>query len=111
MDTLRLDHLIRFYSILHDLEDAIGGARTLAGCSGRMQWPGRGVYFFREPGEHRSNMGEGPRVIRVGTHALKTDPGRRFGPVSRNIRASPARAARLHNPGSCAAFGQPPRAD
>jgi predicted transcriptional regulator len=31
----------------------------------------RGVYFFREPGEYRSDTGEGPRVVRVGTHALK----------------------------------------
>jgi hypothetical protein len=36
-----------------------------------MEWPGRGVYFFREPGEHRSDTGEGPRIVRVGTHALK----------------------------------------
>lgn len=43
----------------------------LAGCRGRMQWPARGVYFFHETGENRSDTGEGPRVVRVGTHALK----------------------------------------
>src|SRR6266403_979244 len=42
----RCTDLIRFYSILDELEAAIGGARKLAECSGRMVWPGRGVYFF-----------------------------------------------------------------
>jgi hypothetical protein len=62
--------LIRFYSILDQLDYAIGGARLLSACSGRLDWPKRGVYFFREPEEHRSDTGEGPRIVRVGTHAL-----------------------------------------
>lgn len=53
------------------LEENLAGARTLAGCSGRMDWPGRGVYFFRESGEGRTDTGQGPRIVRVGTHALK----------------------------------------
>src|ERR1700693_4471658 len=68
---MRLEHLITFYAILDDLEQAIGGPRKLAECSGRMNWPTRGVYFFREAGELRSDSGEGPRVVRVGTHALR----------------------------------------
>jgi hypothetical protein len=36
-----------------------------------MRWPTRGVYFFREAGERRTDSGEGPRIVRVGTHALK----------------------------------------
>jgi len=75
MNTQRHEHLVRFYSILDDLEHAIGGARRLADCSGRMGWPDRGVYFFREPGEHRSDTGKGPRIVRVGTHALKAGSG------------------------------------
>jgi hypothetical protein len=51
----RLDYLKRFYSILATLEQSMGGARTLADCSGRMDWPKRGVYFFRETGENRSD--------------------------------------------------------
>lgn len=35
-----------------------------------MNWPSRGVYFFFEQDENRLNTGEGPRVVRVGTHAL-----------------------------------------
>jgi hypothetical protein len=30
----------------------------------------RGVYFFFEPSEGRSDSGGGPRVVRIGTHAL-----------------------------------------
>ncbi|NLF00831.1 MAG: hypothetical protein GX601_07620 [Anaerolineales bacterium] len=41
-----------------------------------MIWPLRGVYFFFEPGEIRTTSGEGARVVRVGTHALKAGSGR-----------------------------------
>jgi len=36
-----------------------------------MGWPRRGVYFFFETGEARTDSGTGLRVVRVGTHALK----------------------------------------
>jgi hypothetical protein len=68
----RIKHLIEFYSILDALQNNLGGTRTLVESSGRMIWPRRGVYFFFEHGEQRSDSGEGPRVVRVGTHALKT---------------------------------------
>lgn len=71
----RHEHLVRFYAILNRLERNIGGARRLADCSGRMNWPKRGVYFFREPGEYRTDTGSGPRIVRVGTHALKAGSG------------------------------------
>lgn len=63
--------LIRFYGLLTKLEDELGGQRRLAQCDGRMDWPDRGVYFFFEKGEARTNSGDDDRVIRVGTHALK----------------------------------------
>ena len=72
MSNERLEDLVRFYLILDRLERNIGGTRTLADCRGRMDWPERGVYFFREPDENRSDTGEGPRIVRVGTHALKS---------------------------------------
>lgn len=68
----RNNHLSRFYSLLDILERNLAGSRTLAGSNGRMPWPARGVYFFREPGELRSDTGSGPRIVRVGTHGLKT---------------------------------------
>lgn len=71
MNDARLEHLKRFYSILGRLEQDLGGAKTLAEGKGRMNWPNRGVYFFREPDEMRSDTGTGPRIVRVGTHALK----------------------------------------
>ena len=30
-----------------------------------------GIYFFRESGERRTDTGDGPTIVRVGTHALK----------------------------------------
>jgi hypothetical protein len=71
----RPEHLVRFYSILDTLERNIGGQRKLADCSGRLAWPARGVYFFRESGEDRTDTGNGPRIVRVGTHALKAGSG------------------------------------
>ena len=67
----RLDHLKRFYGLLSTLEERLTGTRQLSDCSGRMPWPKRSVYFFREPGEVRTDSGNGPRIVRVGTHALK----------------------------------------
>jgi hypothetical protein len=75
MDTERRQHLIRFYATLDRLENNLGGARRLGDCSGRTGWPKRGVYFFRENGERRADTGDGPRIVRVGTHALKVDSG------------------------------------
>jgi hypothetical protein len=64
--------LLRFYSLLKQLAEKMGGPRELGACVGRMNWPRRGVYFFFEDGEFRTGSGVGSRVVRVGTHALKT---------------------------------------
>ena len=42
----------------------------LSQCDARVHWPKRGVYFFFEQGEMRSNSAIKQRVVRVGTHAL-----------------------------------------
>lgn len=67
----RIEDLRKFYAVLALLEEKVGGARTLTSCSGRLSWPQRGVYFFMEPGENRSDSGSGPRIVRVGTHAIR----------------------------------------
>jgi hypothetical protein len=67
----RLDDVAKFYAICGRLQEVIGGHRLLSSCGGRLLWPQRGVYFFMEEGEERSNSGSGPRIVRVGTHALK----------------------------------------
>jgi len=66
----KLRDLTRSYAILDRLEQGVGGARRLSSCDGRMDWPTRGVCFFFEPGEVRTDSGDGARVVRVGTHAL-----------------------------------------
>ena len=53
----------------------VNAPRTLSACTGRMPWPKRGVYFFMEDGEIRSDSGSGLRIVRVGTHALKDNSG------------------------------------
>ena len=71
MNDRRAHHLKQFYELLAQLERKVGGARRLSKCNGRMGWPRSGVYFFRETGEIRNELGDVPRVVRVGTHALK----------------------------------------
>ena len=70
MTVSRLEDLTQFYEILDLLERKIDGARRLADCDGRKSWPERGVYFFRERGQERSDSGCGLRIVRVGTHAI-----------------------------------------
>lgn len=88
MNNERREHLITFYSLLDRLEKNIGGTRTLAACSGRMDWPKRGVYFFREPGEACIETGERPRIVRVGTHALKEASPRKLWDRLRNHKGT-----------------------
>ena len=66
----RLEDLIHFYRLIDRLAAGRAGGRRLGECHGRLDWPRRGVYFFFEPGERRSETGVGSRVVRVGTHAL-----------------------------------------
>ncbi len=70
--TQRLADLRRFYALMDELARRTGGPYYLAECSGRMDWPSRGVYFFMGPEEIRRESGEGLRIVRVGTHALIT---------------------------------------
>lgn len=80
------DLLASFYGVISELAERFGVHR-LGDCTGQMSWPDRGVYFFLDPDEPRGASrfrGEGadpesgslptlplPRVVRVGTHALK----------------------------------------
>lgn len=65
--------LDRFYLLLERLASLPGQGRRLAEYTGGSSWPRRGVYFFFEDGEHRHRQSSSPRVVRVGTHALKVN--------------------------------------
>jgi hypothetical protein len=62
----------RFYALLDELRQQLGGTRQLLACDRFSGWPLQGVYFFFETGECRRQDGY-PRVVRVGTHALDTE--------------------------------------
>ena len=66
----RIDDIAQFYELLDLLEERVGGKRTFADLTAFRELSRRGVYFFFEPGESRSESGNGPRVSRIGTHAL-----------------------------------------
>ena len=66
----RLSDIERLYRLLDALSQCAGGARMLADRGRFRDWPERGVYFFFEPSELRTDSGTGPRIVRVGTHAL-----------------------------------------
>lgn len=67
----RGEHLQRFYNILEDCSNRVGGPRRLKHSNGRQEWPNRGVYFFFAPGETRQSS-DHPRCVRVGTHAVSS---------------------------------------
>ena len=49
--------LQRFYEILVTLETKAGGKRRLSECDAQTRWPRRGLYFFFERGELRTETG------------------------------------------------------
>ncbi|WP_302083867.1 hypothetical protein [Salinibaculum rarum] len=59
------------YDALADLREANGGMHTLNECSGRMDWPERGVYFFFSPDTDPEAPACNWRVTRVGTIGLR----------------------------------------
>ncbi|WP_135304876.1 hypothetical protein [Haloarcula amylovorans] len=65
----RREDIDRLYSLLADLEQTVGGKQQLKDCTGYMDWPDRGVYFFFAPDEHRE-AGDHLRLTRIGTHAV-----------------------------------------
>lgn len=60
-----------FYALVTAMANRYGIV-PLGACSAAMNWPERGVYFFLDPQERRASDGNAYRVVRVGTHALKS---------------------------------------
>ncbi|MXZ02938.1 MAG: hypothetical protein F4Y88_04490, partial [Chloroflexi bacterium] len=71
MASYRSKHVERFYELLKELEERVGGKRMLKDCDGHEGWP-KGVYFFFEEGETRYGNPEDLRVVYVGTHGTKS---------------------------------------
>jgi hypothetical protein len=67
-----LADLQRFYAALDVLVQRTGGQRRLRDWNRQDLSSLSGVYFFFEDGEGRTGTGNGQRVVRVGTHGLKS---------------------------------------
>lgn len=76
--------LARFYDALATL-----GQPQRLGALELRSLPQRGVYFFFEDGEERRDSGRGPRVVRVGTHALAAGSRSTLAQRLRQHRGSP----------------------
>ena len=70
----RRDDLDRFYELMDRLEDRVDGMQRLQDCTGYMDWPERGVYFFFADDEWRDETDQ-RRLTRVGTHAVSAGSG------------------------------------
>ncbi len=70
----RESDLDRLYGVLADIEDRVGGKQRLEDCTGYMDWPDRGVYFFFAHDERRGT-GDQHRLTRIGTHAVSAGSG------------------------------------
>jgi hypothetical protein len=79
----RLTMLDRFYDFMADLEVRCADKRRLVECDGSLNWPGRGVYFFFEHGETRTNNSTS-RVVRVGTHGLRPSKSTLWGRLAQH---------------------------
>jgi hypothetical protein len=67
----KLKDLKKFYSLLQDLEKKF--PKKTLGDAKIKDIPKKGIYFFFEDGQKRVETGEGDRVTRVGTHAIRED--------------------------------------
>ncbi|QCC48527.1 hypothetical protein [Halobellus limi] len=65
----RREDIDRLYALLDELEQTVGGKQKLKDCTGYMDWPDRGVYFFFASDE-RADAGDQLRITRIGTHAV-----------------------------------------
>lgn len=65
----RREDINRLYRLFEDLERTVGGKQKLKDCTGYMDWPDRGVYFFFASDEYR-DAGDQRRITRIGTHAV-----------------------------------------
>lgn len=70
----RRSDLDRLYDLLEHLEANVGGKQRLKDCTGYMNWPERGVYFFFAKAETRESTDQ-LRLTRIGTHAVSTGSG------------------------------------
>ena len=64
--------LERFYKLLARLNEAPAQGRALCELPTGTMLPLRGVYFFYEPGEFRAIRATILRIVRIGTHGLRT---------------------------------------
>lgn len=64
----------RLYDLLDQLEANVGGKQRLKNCTGYMNWPERGVYFFFASDETRDSTDQ-LRLTRIGTHAVSSGSG------------------------------------
>lgn len=67
----RRSDLDRLYNLLNRLEANVGGKQRLKDCTGYMDWPERGVYFFFAEYETRDSTDQ-LRLTRIGTHAVSS---------------------------------------
>lgn len=70
----RRSDLDTLYDLLDRLEANVGGKQLLKDCTGYMDWPERGVYFFFAGDETRDSTVQ-LRLTRIGTHAVSTGSG------------------------------------
>jgi len=67
----RIKDIIEFYELLDRVKSSLPGEQLLSNLNSIDNILGRGVYFFFESGEFRSESGFAQRVVRVGTHGLR----------------------------------------
>ncbi|AUX10070.1 hypothetical protein AArcSl_2449 [Halalkaliarchaeum desulfuricum] len=70
----RRSDLDRLYNLLDRLEANVGSKQRFKDCTGYMDWPERGVYFFFAEDETRNSTDQ-LRLTRIGPHAVSSGSG------------------------------------
>jgi hypothetical protein len=69
-DSDRLSYIRRFYDVMTVLQERLGGMKSFESDGVPIEKKAKGVYFFFDTHQPRSDSGDGPRVVRIGTHGV-----------------------------------------
>lgn len=67
---MRRRDLLRFYSLINQLENRIGQKYSLMSSENTLKKMGEGVYFLFEAGETRSDFGTSLRIVKAGANLV-----------------------------------------
>lgn len=66
----KIDKVKQLYDVVYYVANKTSGIRLLSECTGKMDWPKKGLYYILDFSEYSIAQNSSPKIIRVGTHAV-----------------------------------------